>query len=45
MPYVINGQIQNSIDIDDNNIFKNVVAVSWGIKIAYTFDVTKTFIF
>ncbi|MCB0374374.1 MAG: hypothetical protein KDD04_00485 [Sinomicrobium sp.] len=44
-PYVINGNIQSTIDSTDNNIFKNKIAVSWGIKIAYTFDITKSFIF
>ena len=41
--YIINGQIQHTIDINDNNIFKHVVAVSWGIQIAT--DIPKSFIF
>lgn len=43
--YEINGHPQTTIDTTDNNIFKNKVAVSWGIKIAYTFNITKKFIF
>lgn len=42
-PYVINGEIQNSIDINDNNIFKNKIGVSFGIKMTYTFDVVKSY--
>ena len=41
--YIINGEVQNSIDINDNSIFKDKIAVSWGLKIAYTFDITKSF--
>lgn len=41
--YVINGDVQNSIDINDNSIFKTSIAVSWGIKFCYTFDIVKSF--
>lgn len=44
-PYIINGNVQSTIDTTDNNVFKNKIAVSWGVKIAYTFDITKSFIF
>ena len=42
-PYIINGEIQTSIDVNDNSIFKSVVAVSFGVKFCYTFDIVKSF--
>lgn len=42
-PFIINGEIQNAIDINDNSIFKTSIAVSWGIKLCYTFDIVKSF--
>jgi hypothetical protein len=42
-PYIINGEIQTSIDVNDNSIFRSVVAVSFGIKFCYTFDIVKSF--
>ncbi|MEY3499229.1 MAG: hypothetical protein RL308_898 [Bacteroidota bacterium] len=41
--FVVNGEVQNSIDINDNSIFKTSIAVSWGIKLCYTFDIVKSF--
>jgi hypothetical protein len=42
-PYVINGQTQTSISNDDNDIFRSKVVMSFGIKLAYTFDIVKSF--
>lgn len=42
-PFIINGEIQNAIDINDNSIFKTSIATSWGIKLCYTFDIVKSF--
>ncbi|MDQ2721545.1 MAG: hypothetical protein M3Z26_17545 [Bacteroidota bacterium] len=42
-PYIINGQTQTSIDITDNSIFHNVIVPSFGIKMAYTFTLAKSF--
>lgn len=41
--YIINGQVQNSIDVNDNSIFSNKIVSSFGIKMCYTFNLTKTF--
>ena len=41
--FVVNGEVQNSIDINDNSIFKTSIAVSWGIKLCYTFDIAKSY--
>jgi hypothetical protein len=41
--YIINGQTQTSIDPTDNNIFKSQIVSSFGIKLAYTFDIAKSF--
>lgn len=41
--YIINGQTQNSIDVNDNSIFKSSIVTSFGIKLAYTFDIARSF--
>lgn len=42
-PYIIGGETQNAIDVNDNSIFKNKVMTSVGIKLAYTFDIVKNY--
>jgi len=42
-PYIVNGEIQNWIDIGDTGIFTSKTGISFGVKIAYTFDVIKSF--
>ena len=39
--YIVGGQIQNAIDINDNSIFKNQIMSSFGVKLAYTFDIVN----
>ncbi|HLV24337.1 MAG TPA: hypothetical protein VKY36_06115 [Moheibacter sp.] len=41
--YIIDDEIQTSIDTGDNSIFKNKVMTSFGIKLAYTFDIAKSY--
>lgn len=41
--YTINGQTQSSIDINDNSIFYDKLAISLGIKFCYTFDIIKSY--
>jgi hypothetical protein len=41
--YVIGGEIQTAIDINDNTIFKNQIMTSFGIKLAYTFDIVSRY--
>jgi hypothetical protein len=41
--YVIGGEVQTAIDINDNSIFKNKVMTAFGIKLAYTFDIVKNY--
>lgn len=43
-PYVINGEIQASISTNDNDVFRSKVATSFGIKLAYTIDIAKSFV-
>lgn len=42
-PYVINEEIQNSIDTSDKNIFRDKIGVSFGVKMTYTFDLAKSY--
>lgn len=42
-PYVVGGEIQTAIDVNDNSIFKNQVMMGVGIKLAYTFDIVSQF--
>ena len=41
--YIIGGETQTAIDINDNSIFKNEVMTSFGIKLAYTFDIVSRY--
>ena len=41
--YVIGGEVQTAIDVNDNSIFKSQVMTSFGIKIAYTFDIVSNY--
>ena len=41
--FIVNGQIQTLIDQNDDSIFLNKIAVSWGFKVVYTFDIIKSF--
>ncbi len=41
--YIIGGEVQTAIDVNDNSIFKNKVMTSFGIKVAYTFDIVKSY--
>lgn len=41
--YVIGGEVQTAIDVNDNSIFKNKVMTAFGIKLAYTFDIVKSY--
>jgi len=41
--YIIGEEVQTSIDITDNSIFRTKVMTSFGIKIAYTFDIVNSY--
>lgn len=41
--YIIGGETQTAIDINDNSIFKSEVITSFGIKLAYTFDIVSRY--
>lgn len=41
--YIIGGETQTAIDINDNSIFKSEVMTSFGIKLAYTFDIVSRY--
>jgi len=41
--YSIDGNIQSSIDLTDNTIYKGKMIAAIGFKLAYTFDIAKTF--
>ncbi len=41
--YIIGGETQTAIDINDTSIFKNEVMTSFGIKLAYTFDIVSRY--
>lgn len=41
--YIVGGEIQNAIDINDVSIFKNQIMTSFGIKLAYTFDIVSRY--
>lgn len=41
--YVIGGEIQTTIDINDTSIFKNQVMTAFGLKLAYTFDIVNNY--
>ncbi|WP_434036328.1 hypothetical protein [Formosa sp. 4Alg 33] len=41
--YIIGGEVQTAIDVNDNSIFKNKVMTAFGLKIAYTFDIVKNY--
>ena len=43
-PYIVNGEIQASISTNDNDVFRSKVATSFGIKLAYTIDIAKSFV-
>lgn len=43
-PYIVNGEIQASISTADNDVFQSKVATSFGIKLAYTIDIAKSFV-
>ena len=41
--YRVNNNIQSSFNSDDNNIFRNKLYPSIGLKICYSFDIIKNF--
>ena len=41
--YVIEGEVQTAFDVNDNSIFKNKVMTAFGIKLAYNFDIVKSY--
>lgn len=41
--YIIAEEVQTSIDITDNSIFRTKVMTSFGIKLAYTFDIVSDY--
>ena len=41
--YTVGDEVQKSIDLNDKNIFASKPVLSFGIKLAYTFDIIKTF--
>lgn len=41
--YVIDGSTQQSIDLNDNSIFKDKSVFTLGIKFCYTFDIIKSY--
>lgn len=41
--YVIGGSPQTTIDPTDNSIFTNKMAVTFGFKVCYTFDIIKNY--
>jgi hypothetical protein len=43
LSYIVDGQIQKAFDINDNTVFTKKVAISFGIKFAYTFDIIRSF--
>ncbi|MFC6999552.1 hypothetical protein [Rufibacter roseus] len=43
-PYIINGETQAAISTSDNDIYTDRVIASLGIKLAYTFDIAKSFV-
>ncbi len=42
--YEIGGSAQKSIDINDNTIFINKPAITFGFKVCYSFDIIKNYI-
>lgn len=42
-PYVVAGETQTAININDNSIFKTKIMTAFGIKIAYTFDIASKY--
>lgn len=43
LPYVIDNDVQKSINVNDNNIFTSSPIFSIGLKLTYTFDVVSKF--
>ncbi len=43
LQFLVDGEIQTSIDINDNTIFKKEVFTALGVKLAYTFDIVKKY--
>ena len=41
--YLIAEQVQTSIDVNDTSIFRNKVMTAIGFKLAYTFDIAKSY--
>lgn len=41
--FLIDGAPQVSFDVKDNNIFKNKMAATIGLKLCYTFDIIKSY--
>ena len=41
--YLIGGEVLTAIDVNDNSIFQNKVMTAIGIKLAYTFDIVKSY--
>lgn len=41
--YIVGEETQTAIDLNDNSIFKNEVMTSFGIKLAYTFDIVSRY--
>lgn len=41
--YLVDNSPQVSFDVKDNNIFKNKIAITFGIKACYTFDIIRSY--
>jgi hypothetical protein len=41
--YIVEGEIQKSISLDDNSIFKSKTVTTLGFKFCYTFDIIKNY--
>lgn len=42
-PYIIDQEIQKSIDVTDSSIFHTTPVLTFGFKVCYTFDIIKSF--
>ena len=42
-PFVVDGQTQLALDVNDNSIFKTKIITALGVKLCYTFDLAKSF--
>jgi len=41
--YLVGGEAQTAIDLNDNSIFKDKVMIAFGFKLVYTFDIVSNY--